>query len=248
MIAGEFRKLLFNEKFKINCLTNFLTNKNKKFNFFRIMQTAGTRKMNKPRLRKPAWWFAQERVVKYDQLTPSNTKFLEQRVKEDFGPKVMHKGFETYESQSLLKVPQIEPRTWKLGKTRVGTIARKLGHYPLYLKDGTKIKTTVLQIVDNHVVKTIPYGQYTPTQLIKKEQYRARQRVKRKGCLLVGSESVDPNTVTANYIGLFKGSGVLPTKHLCRFEVGKGAELPPGTPLNVTHYRVGDYVDVRGLT
>jgi large subunit ribosomal protein L3 len=131
--------------------------------------------------------------------------------------------------------------------TRVGTIGRKLGHYPLWLKDGTRVNTTVLQIVDNHVIKCTKAGEYNATQKIR-NTYQEDKRVGRKSCLLVGSESVDPNNLTANYIGLFKGSGVPPTKILTRFQVSKGAELPPGTPLNVTHYRVGDFVDVRSRT
>ncbi len=131
---------------------------------------------------------------------------------------------------------------WRTGLTRVGTIARKLGHYPLWLKDGTKIDTTVLQIVDNHVVKSIPKGEFEPTMKKSLKNY------KNNACVLVGSESVDPTKLAAEYIGLFKGSGVVPTRHLCRFIVSPNAILPSGTPLNVCHYRVGDHVDVRSKT
>jgi large subunit ribosomal protein L3 len=203
--------------------------------------------MNQPRLRTPAWWYKKERNAKQDELSGGNRKFLEERVEADFGPRVMHKGYETFESNSLLKVPSLEPRKWRKGLTRVGTIGRKLGHYPLWLKDGTRVNTTVLQIVDNHVIKCTKAGEYNATQKIR-NTYQEDKRVGRKSCLLVGSESVDPNNLTANYIGLFKGSGVPPTKILTRFQVSKGAELPPGTPLNVTHYRVGDFVDVRSRT
>lgn len=203
--------------------------------------------MNHPRLRHLPWRYKQERNSTRDELTGSNKNFLEKRVETDFGPRVVHKGYETFESASLLKVPSLEPKKWRFGKNRVGTIARKLGHYPLFLKDGTRVNTTVLQIVDNHVVKCMKAGEYNPTQK-KDETYRTNKKIKNRSCLLVGSESVDPNILTANYIGLFKGSGVPPTKYLCRFQVSKGFELPPGTPLNVSHYRVGDFVDVRSKT
>lgn len=65
---------------------------------------------------------------------------------------------------------------------------------------------------------------------------------------MVGSEAIDPNSLTANYAGLFKGSGVMPKKNLSRFIISPEAALLPGTPLNATHFRVGDYVDVRGRT
>lgn len=228
---------------KIN-FKNLLTKKK----IFRLTQIAGTRSMNQPRLRRVPWIYKEKRNNTYDnEISHGNKKFLEKRVEADFGPRVFHKGFETYESATLLKVPTLEPKEWKKGKTRVGTIARKLGHYPLYLKDGRRINTTVLQIIDNHVVKCMPAGEYYPAQ-ITNPTYANKKKISRHGCLLVGSESVDPNTLTANYIGIFKGSGVPPTKLLCRFPVSKGAELPAGTPLNVTHYRVGDYVDVRGKT
>lgn len=219
----------------------------KKCLFSRFTQTAGTRQMRQPRLRTPTWWYKKERNTKHDEVSYANKNFLKERVEADFGPRVEHKGFETYESASLLKVPTIEPREWRRGMTRVGTIGRKLGHYPIYLKNGTKVNTTVLQIIDNHVVKYYAPGEYKPTQKTV-NTYASNKLISNRPCLLVGSESIDPNTLTANYIGLFKGSGVPPTKFICRFPISKGAELPPGTPLNVTHYRVGDYVDVRGKT
>jgi large subunit ribosomal protein L3 len=125
---------------------------------------------------------------------------------------------------------------------RCGTIAKKLGHYPLWKKDGTRINTTVLQIVENHVIKYIPPGSFNPTQKVHLKNYS------KSGCILVGSETANPNNLTGNYIGLFKESGVLPTKRINRFIVHPDAALSPGTQLNVSHYRVGDFVDVRGLT
>lgn len=198
--------------------------------------------MNYPRYRLPQWEFQPRRSGRNDALTAENQKFIQDKITQDFGPKVMHKGVETYESSSLLKVPQIEPTVWKHGMHRCGTIAKKIGHYPLWLKDGRKINTTVLQIVDNHVVKFIPAGEYNPTQRKPNKSYR------RTACILVGAEADDPSKFTANYIGLFKGSGVMPCNKLFRFHVSPRAALPPGTPLNVCHYRVGDYVDVRGKT
>lgn len=198
--------------------------------------------MCRPRYRLPVWQLKPKRNDTYDALTNENRKFIEEKVMNDFGPKIFHKGFETYESQSLLKVPQLEPREWKRGMTRCGTIAKKIGIYPLWLKNGKRIGTTVLQIVDNHVIKYIPPGEFDPTQKKPNKNY------KKSGCILVGAESDDPSKFTANYLGLFKGTGVMPCNKIARFIVHPNAKLPPGTPLNVSHYRVGDCVDVRGKT
>jgi large subunit ribosomal protein L3 len=125
---------------------------------------------------------------------------------------------------------------------RTGVIARKLGHFPLWLKTGKRIDTTVLQVADNHVIKYYPPAQFDPTYRKPLKKYD------RFGCLLIGSEAIDPNRLTATYMGLFKGSGVMPKKNLSRFIISPQAALLPGTPLNVTHFRVGDHVDVRGKT
>lgn len=68
------------------------------------------------------------------------------------------------------------------------------------------------------------------------------------GCILVGAETIDPTRVTKDYSGLFDSVGMLPKRHLFRFIVSPNAVLPAGTPLYATHFRVGDHIDVRGLT
>lgn len=40
----------------------------------------------------------------------------------------------------------------------------------------------------------------------------------------------------------------MPKKYLSRFFVSPSAALSPGTPLLASHFRVGDYLDVRGKT
>lgn len=120
-------------------------------------------------------------------------------------------------------------------------ICRKIGQYPLWKKDGSKIQTTLLQVVDNHVVKYTPPEKYTPMQ-------KPKTRARNLGCMLVGAISTDPSVLTKAYCDLFKDTGVMPKSVLRRFLVSPSAALPPGTPLNVTHFRVGDSIDVRGNT
>jgi large subunit ribosomal protein L3 len=154
----------------------------------------------------------------------------------------VHKGVETYKSSTLFKVPTVNPVEWRPGMRRTGLIGKKLGHYPLWTKEGKKITTTVLQIVDNHVIK------YTPPEKFDPKQRKPNMNYSKFGCLLIGAEADDPNKFTGNYLGLFKGSGVAPKKKIGRFLVHPKGALPPGTPLNATHFRVGDYVDVSGIT
>lgn len=164
-------------------------------------------------------------------------------VHEKFGKAVIVKGLTTYENtSSLLKTETLAPVEWKPQYRRTGVIARKLGHSPLWLKDGSRIITTMLQVVDNHVIKYIPPGMFKPTMKKPLMSYSSY------GCILVGSESIDPNLLTSNYMGLFKNSGVMPKRNLSRFIVSPQAALLPGTQLNATHFKVGDFVDVRGKT
>lgn len=131
---------------------------------------------------------------------------------------------------------------WKPNLQRTGVIARKIGVYPLWLNNGRRITTTLLQILDNNVVKYYSPGEYDPPR---KRHTLVRNK---KGCLLIGAESTDPSLLTKDYCGIFKDSGVMPKKLLARFFISPDAILPPGTPINAMHFQVGNYVDVRGKT
>ncbi|KAG5670458.1 hypothetical protein PVAND_000721 [Polypedilum vanderplanki] len=185
-----------------------------------------------PKLRVPEWHFRVERRAKDrdDNLTERNKRFINEMSKKD------------HEKASLLKVPTVEPKEWKKGMIRCGIVAKKLGYYPLWTKDGTRICTTVLQIIENHVIKYAPPGEFNPTMRKRLGNYN------KKGCLYIGSGEADPNRLTANYMGLFKESGVMPTQRITRFIIHPDAALPIGTSINALHYRVGDYVDVLGKT
>lgn len=178
-------------------------------------------------------------------MTAENKHFVNDLVHEGFGAPALIKGVQTYE-QNLIKTRDLStpPQTWTPQIRRSGVIARKIGQYPLWLKNGERVRTTLLQIVDNHVIKYIPPEEYVPKQLP-----RGHDRVvNKRGCLIVGSESTNPVLLTKEYSGIFKDSGVVPKKNLARFFVSPEAALVPGTPLNASHFRVGDFVDVRGKT
>jgi len=191
----------------------------------------------------PVWFVKKETLKKSGGgLTKGNKNFLQEAVHEKYGMPVVNKGLLTYENDSLLKTEVLPPVEWKPNYTRTGLIGRKLGHYALWLKNGKRIDTTVLQIADNHVIKYIPAGEFNPMTRKPLTKYNT------SACLVIGSETIDPNTVTGAYLGFFKYSGVAPKRNLSRFIISPEAAILPGTQLNVNHFRVGDYVDVRGKT
>lgn len=97
-------------------------------------------------------------------------------------------------------------------------------------------------MLDNHVIKQYSPEEYDPP----------RKRViapkKKLACLLLGADATDPSLLTREYCGLFKDSGVMPKRLLGRFFVSPQAILPTGTLITANHFRVGEYVDVRGKT
>ncbi|XP_044732418.1 39S ribosomal protein L3, mitochondrial-like [Chrysoperla carnea] len=204
-------------------------------------QIRGKKRLNIPKLRYPTWFVRKERVLHDEKISQENSEFIKDVISEKFGPPAIIGGIQTYNTP--LKTEPLKSVEWTPGLRRTGTIAKKIGIYPMWLKDGTKISTTLLQIVDNHVVKYIPPDEY----------HQTRERVIKirgtpKGCVLVGAESDDPSLYTREYCGLFEKSGLPPKKFLARFFISPSAALSPGTPLTALHYRVGDYIDVRGKT
>lgn len=199
----------------------------------------------RPKLRNPYWFYRKSRVVHDDNITPENKGFVKEIIHDTYGPPAIIKGVQTYDLTNKLSLLKAEEQTnveWTPQVRRTGLLARKIGQYPLWLKDGTRIRTTLLHIVDNHVIKYIPPEEYVPSH---KPNVR---NAKKFGCLLVGAESTDPSLLTKEYCGLFKDSGVMPKKNLARFLVTPDAAINPGTRLDVTHFRVGDTIDVRGKT
>lgn len=209
-----------------------------------ITQVREKTHQNIPRLRNPYWFIRKTRSGLADQITQENRGFVKEVLLDKFGPPVIIKGYQTYKNavQGLVKEDKLETQVWTPRVRRTGVLARKIGQYPLWLKNGKKVRTTLLQVIDNHVIKYIPPEEYEPSH-----QPKCRN-LKQYGCLLVGAESTDPSLLTKEYCGLFKDSGVMPKKNLARFLISPSAALVPGTPLNATHFRVGDYVDVRGKT
>ncbi|KPI94702.1 PREDICTED: 39S ribosomal protein L3, mitochondrial [Papilio xuthus] len=189
-----------------------------------------------PKYRPPHWFVPKERVMSEDFLTQENRDFIEEIIQDKRNSQIALESPLAHADQQTIE--------WNPFTRRVGLIARKIGNYPLWSKEGKKYQTTLLQVVDNHVIKYVPPEQFNPMKTTK-VQWKEKKTL---GCLLVGSETVDPSTVTKEYSGIFNSVGMLPKRHLFRFMVSPHAALPTGTPLFATHFRVGDHIDVRAKT
>lgn len=75
-----------------------------------------------------------------DQLTQENRQFIEEVMQDRLGAQA------TIESP-LAQINVDKSAQWNLQTRRVGVIARKIGNYPLWSKDGKKIHTTLLQVL-----------------------------------------------------------------------------------------------------
>ncbi|KAL6258096.1 hypothetical protein P5V15_010015 [Pogonomyrmex californicus] len=191
----------------------------------------------KPRYRHPEWLPKPQRVLYDEQLTRDNKEFIDEVVKNKYPS--------TETKLSPLKIDPIEPVVeWKPDMQRTGLIAKKIGVYPLWLKNGKKVTSTLLQIVDNEVVKYIPPEEFNPV----KTRTPPIQVKNRRGCLVVGAENIDPQLVTKEYYSIFDNAGVTPKRILRRFIISPQAALQPGTPLFATHFKPGEVVDIRGKT
>ncbi|KAL3281390.1 hypothetical protein HHI36_004600 [Cryptolaemus montrouzieri] len=183
----------------------------------------------RPKLRNPTWFTKKHRSLEPNFLTHENREFLSEIIQDRYNH---------IRPESVINT-NIE---WNPKLKRSGLIGRKIGVYPLWLKNGRKIATTLIQVLDNHVIKYIPPEEHNPPRK------RVKQIINKKGCLLIGAEAADPSLFTKEYCGLFKNSGVIPKKILGRFLISPEGILPPGTLLNAMHFPVGHYVDVRGRT
>jgi len=194
-----------------------------------VLQIREKQSVPQPRLRHPTWLTKRNRVIHDDFVTQDNQEFITELIQDK------------YKSES--SQPELTNIVeWTPNLKRTGVIARKIGEVPLWLKTGKKMRTTMLQVLDNHVIKYYTPEEYDPPR---KRPTRLKNRA---GCLLLGAESTDPTYFTKEYCGIFKDTGVMPKKHLARFFISPDAVLPSGTPINALHFTVGNYIDVRGKT
>ncbi|CAH1397303.1 unnamed protein product [Nezara viridula] len=194
-----------------------------------------------PKPRFPLWFLKKERVQYNESLTVDNKNFIKEVSHDKFGPPAIISGLSTYDTPSPLKEQPLVKGEWTENTKRCGLITRKIGCYPMWDVKGRLIWSTLLQVVDNHVVSFIP------SENINSER-KNRKAKNPLGALLIGAESCDPQKYTKEYCGLFAGAGLPPKRFLSKFFITPNAKIQPGTPLYATHFQPGDVIDVAGVT
>jgi len=196
-----------------------------------LAQTRHRQHNTKRKHTKDPFWHAKTERAKYPEyISPDNEEFLRETVAA---------------TSPLLRAP-LARGEWAPKSQRCGLIGKKLGSYPLWLKDGRAILTTLLQICDNHVIKYVPYAELVKN--LPERNLRIRYVGKPRGQLIVGADGADPRLFTKEYAAMFSAVGLLPKRKLTRFLVTDNAVLSPGTPLHATHFRPGDRLDIAGYT
>ncbi|XP_029043196.1 39S ribosomal protein L3, mitochondrial [Osmia bicornis bicornis] len=193
--------------------------------------------IGQPKKRHPEWLPKTTRVLYNEGLTTDNKEFLSEVVAST-------NGLLNTEIKSPLNTSLIPTATeWTEKSKRTGLLGRKIGVHPMWLKNGQKVLTTLIQIIDNEVVKYIPPEEFHPVKPSKHKNIRQKN-----GCLVVGAENINPQLLTKEYYSIFEKAGVTPKRILARFVVTPNAVLQPGTPLMATHFKPGEFIDVRGKT
>lgn len=134
--------------------------------------------------------------------------------------------------QDLIKYNPLKDKDWPLeewseNSLRIGAIGVKLGVQRMWLKDGTAVNTTLIQIQDCNVIK-----------YFSKDEYNGRS-----AAVILGARNATPFYRNENYLKFCLDAGV-PIKQKCyRFIISENARLKPGTPIKASHFRVGQYVD-----
>lgn len=84
---------------------------------------------------------------KYNEgLTSENKLFINEIVKEKYGPPAIISGIPTFQLKTPLKKESLQRGEWTPKTRRTGIIARKIGIYPMWTKEGRPMLTTLLQV------------------------------------------------------------------------------------------------------
>jgi len=187
----------------------------------------------RPSTRK-VWWTRKWTQKADEYLSPENAAFIKDVITDKY---TSSEG-----SNSPLKDEPWQRHPFQQFTRRTGVLALKLGVMKQWDKNGQSFSVTLLQVLDNHVINYIPPELYSAYPSHKPHHYH------KFGLQVVGALSCDPRQFSKAYNGLFVKAGVPPKRWLTRFLVTPDAAVEPGTPLNVNHFRVGDYVDCQSRT
>jgi len=129
---------------------------------------------------------------------------------------------EKYSQISPINAEELEKTEWTPKTIRSGVIAKNIGSYPLWKKDGSAVYCTLLQVscfvslisfltclqflvcfslqvLDNHVIRYIPPEKYVTT-LAGSKKFKNRKPM---GCLVVGAEATNPEKVSPDVSEVF---------------------------------------------
>ncbi len=167
---------------------------------------------------KSFWHIKKTNKALDDPITSANRDFLEQcKVDAYVDTRVDVGGGDGGDGDSPLRA-DLTP--WPRGEwlpderfTRCGLIGRKIGMQPMWLKNGKKVMSTLVQVEDNHVIKYLTPGAETTQSVATQRRavphgYKDGRSVN-YGCLVVGALSGDPERFTKDYCGLFTDTGLV---------------------------------------
>jgi len=189
------------------------------------------------RTTKPAPWWVKKKInpkMYNEEISRENKEFLTSYLEDQYPLEKLQK--------SPLRDEKWERQEWTTKSMRTGVLAVKIGSIPQWTKDGRRFHTTMLQVLDNHVIR------YSPPEKFSKSAGFKSKWSSRTGSVVVGALSCSPEQFSPQYNALFKEAGLPPKRRLTRFLVTPDAAIQAGTPLHATHFKVGDYVDVQAKT
>ncbi|KAK7481659.1 hypothetical protein BaRGS_00027032 [Batillaria attramentaria] len=142
-------------------------------------------------------------------LTQENEQFVKQVIHDTFRQK-----------DSPLRDEPWQRGEYHKNTRRCGVLALKIGVLPQWTQEGHKFYTTLLQVLDNHVIRYIPPEQY-------QNQSGWKPYWNKWGSVVVGALSCDPRNFKKSYNSLFEEAGVPPKRKLTRFLVTPDSAIQP---------------------
>uniref|UniRef100_A0A0K0G108 Large ribosomal subunit protein uL3m n=1 Tax=Strongyloides venezuelensis TaxID=75913 RepID=A0A0K0G108_STRVS len=217
-------------------LTTFLTPTSK--SLF-VNQIRGRR-----RTLTPAPWIPKKYDNTREILDPQNAFMLKQLSNQEKSGIIVRSSVLSGNVNENINISS--DRKWTPNSRRVGLLGTKIGVFPQWLNDGTRVLCTLLHIQDNHVISTVSPEDWFSKSIIGKR--KAFNRYGPMWKVTVGAINADPRRFTTQYRRAFDSISVPCKLKLGSFLVTEDAILSAGTKLDVRHFNVGQYITATGKT